>query len=68
MKVPLTETDSLLSRKEAAQYLGKICLTTLNRLAIPKIRIRRRVFYRVEDLHSWVSQQINKPEAKNDIL
>jgi len=40
----------ILSRCEAAQYLGGICKTTLFRLNIPQLKIRRRVFYRIEDL------------------
>jgi hypothetical protein len=66
MILPLTDASSLLSRKEAALYLGNICLTTLHRLAIPKIQIRRRVMYRVEDLQEWVSKQIVEPGTKND--
>jgi hypothetical protein len=45
----------ILCRKDAAQYLGGICLTTLNRINIPKLRVRRRVFYRVEDLKAWIA-------------
>jgi len=45
----LTKEDGLFSRNEAAKYLGGICLTTLHRLKIPKLRIRRRVFYRIVD-------------------
>ena len=48
----------LLSRKEAARFLGGICLTTLARLSIPCVRIRRRVFYKREVLELWVSSQI----------
>ncbi|MCL2721949.1 MAG: helix-turn-helix domain-containing protein [Treponema sp.] len=64
MTIPLTESPNLLTRREAANYLGKICLTTLNRLTIPKIRIRRRTMYRIEDLQQWVSQQIVEPGTK----
>jgi hypothetical protein len=48
----------LFNRKEAAQYLGGICLTTLHRLNIPIIKIRNRVFYRKEDLNSWIEENI----------
>jgi len=48
-------TKNVLSRKEAAAYLG-ICKTTLDRLNIPRTQIRRRVLYRREILDKWLSQ------------
>jgi len=48
---------ALISRREAANFLGGICLTTLARLSIPCVRIRRRVFYKREVLELWVSSQ-----------
>jgi hypothetical protein len=48
--------DSMLTRREAAKYLGKICLTTLSRLDIPHVQIRRRIFYRVSDLNIWLEK------------
>jgi len=52
----------VLSRCEAAQYLGGICKTTLHRLNIPRLKIRRRVFYRIEDLRKWVTENTNQIE------
>jgi hypothetical protein len=52
------ESERLLSRKEASHYLGGICLTTLHRLKIPQLKIRRRVFYRIEDLQFWIAKQM----------
>jgi len=52
----LQSTGAVLSRKEAAQYL-KICKTTLDRLTIPKTRIRRRVVYRQSALDQWLAEQ-----------
>ena len=55
-------TKEVLSRKEAAGYLG-ICKTTLDRLSIPKTQIRRRVFYRKEILDKWISQHTENKGA-----
>jgi hypothetical protein len=58
------KNDELLNRKSACSYLGGICLTTLGRLKIPQVRIRRRVLYRKKDLEKWIAEQIVKPEGK----
>jgi len=58
------QTETLLSRNDAAKFLGGICLTTLHRLCIPKIKIRRRIFYRIEDLKSWLTEQSQLTEMK----
>jgi hypothetical protein len=50
----------LLTRKEAGEYLGGICLTTLSRLNIPRVQIRRRVFYRKNDLDQWLTEHISE--------
>ena len=49
-------TGEIMSRKEAAQFLG-ICLTTLDRLNIPRTQIRRKVLYRKATLDSWLAKQ-----------
>ena len=46
----------ILSRKQAAQFLG-ICLTTLDRLDIPRTRIRHRVMYKRDVLNKWIDSQ-----------
>ncbi|MCL1992277.1 MAG: hypothetical protein FWG66_04955 [Spirochaetes bacterium] len=51
----LTSRD-LLSRKETARFIG-ICLTTLDRLDIPKTRVRHRVFYKRDVLNKWIDRQ-----------
>ena len=48
-----TETVEILSRKEAAAFLG-ICRTTLDRLDIPRTKIRHRVMYKRGVLNKWV--------------
>ncbi|MCL1955243.1 MAG: helix-turn-helix domain-containing protein [Spirochaetes bacterium] len=55
-------TKEVLSRKEAAAYLG-VCKTTLDRLSIPKTQIRRRVLYRKEIIDKWLSQHTVKDPA-----
>jgi len=50
------KTNEVLSRAEAASYLG-ICKTTLYRLDIPRAQIRKRVMYRKATLDSWLAKQ-----------
>jgi len=52
------ETD-ILSRKDTSKLLG-VCLTTLDRLGIPKTRIRHRVFYKREVLNKWIDEHTEK--------
>jgi hypothetical protein len=47
--------ENVLSRKEAAEYLG-ICKTTLDRMDIPRTKIRRRVLYRQSVLLQWLEK------------
>ena len=51
-----TSFSDILSRKQAAEFLG-ICLTTLDRLDIPRTRIRHRVFYKRDVLNKWIDSQ-----------
>jgi hypothetical protein len=55
--------SELLNRKEASVYL-RICKTTLDKLSIPRVRIRRRVFYRRLELEKWLFQNTQIKEAK----
>jgi len=59
-----SQKESLLSRKQAAVYLG-ICKTTLDRLGIPATRIRRRVFFRQTILEQWLRDNTEVKECKN---
>ena len=54
-----TENIEILSRKKAAASLG-VCLTTLDRLNIPKTKIRHRVMYRRDLLDRWLVEQTEK--------
>ena len=49
-------TTEILSRKETAVLLG-ICLTTLDRLDIPRIRIRHRVMFKRDVINKWIDDQ-----------
>jgi len=55
-------TKEVLSRREAAEYLG-VCKTTLDRLNIARTQIRRRVLYRKEILDKWIAQHTAKDLA-----
>ena len=52
-------TYDYLSRREAAKFL-RICLTTLDRLNIPRTRVRHRVMYKRDVLNNWVDEQTEK--------
>jgi excisionase family DNA binding protein len=49
-------TQDILSRKQAAQFLG-VCLTTLDRLDIPRTQVRKRVLFRKTTLEKWLEKQ-----------
>ena len=55
----------ILSRKQAAKLLG-ICLTTLDRLDIPRIRIRHRVLFKRDVLNKWIDSQTEKGKKGKD--
>jgi hypothetical protein len=46
-------TPDILSRREAAAVLG-ICRATLDRLDIPRTRVRHRVMYKRDVLNKWI--------------
>ena len=56
-------TKAVLTRREAAEYL-RIGKSTLDKLPIPKIQIRRRVLYRREAIDKWLAAQQTKQQAK----
>lgn len=55
-------TKEILSRQEAAAYLG-ICKATLDRLDIPRTQIRRRVLFRKDILDKWLASNTTKDPA-----
>jgi hypothetical protein len=59
MTITNQPTKEVMSRAVAAAYIG-IGKSTLDRLNIPKIQIRRRVLYRREAIDTWLLAQQNK--------
>jgi len=58
------DTSDILSRREAAEYLG-ICRATLDRLDIPKTRIRHRVMFKRDVLKKWIDDHTEKNKGNN---
>jgi hypothetical protein len=56
-------TSEILSRREAAAFLG-VCKATLDRLDIPKTRIRHRVMYKRVVLTKWVDDHTESKKGK----
>jgi hypothetical protein len=63
MTESLQSTGALLDRKEAAEFLH-VCKTTLDRLPIPRTRLRRRVLYRQSVLEQWLAENTETREAQ----
>jgi excisionase family DNA binding protein len=51
--------NTVMSRAQAAAYIG-IGKSTLDRLNIPKIQIRRRVLFQKETIDKWLLSQQTK--------
>jgi len=62
MATTKNQPTEVMSRAEAADYL-RIGKSTLDRLDIPKIQIRRRVLYRKEAIDKWLAQNTTKEPA-----
>ena len=58
MNTLITDHD-IFSRKQAAEFLG-ICVTTLDRLDIPRTRIRHRVMFKREVLNKWIDEKTKR--------
>lgn len=64
--------DSLLTRQEAADYLGVKEITlalwkSTNRYKLPVVKVGRLAKYRYGDLLKFVEKRtVNKPDASND--
>jgi hypothetical protein len=56
-------TVDIMSRKEAAKLLG-ICLTTLDRLDIPRTRVRHRVMFMRDVLKKWIDDNTEKSKRR----
>jgi hypothetical protein len=62
MKMKEVISSELLNRKEAAVYL-RVCKTTLDKLSIPRIKIRHLVFYRKHELEKWLDDNTQRKGA-----
>jgi hypothetical protein len=49
------QQEIVFSRTAAATYLG-VCKQTLDRLNIPRTKLRRRVLYRQSILNQWLEE------------
>ena len=57
--------SDILSRRQAAEFLG-ICRTTLDRLDIPRIKIRRRILFRREILLQWLDEHTDNVDRRQN--
>jgi len=57
-----TQPKDVMSRAQAAAYIG-IGKSTLDRLNIPKIRIRKRVLFKKEAIDQWLKEHTKKDPA-----
>jgi hypothetical protein len=55
--------EKVLSREEAAKFLG-VCKTTLDRMDLPRTKVRRRVLYRQTVLITWLEKNTTGKEAR----
>jgi hypothetical protein len=55
-------TPDILSRREAAAMLG-ICRATLDKLDIPKTRVRHRIMYKRDVLRKWIDDHTDKEKG-----
>jgi hypothetical protein len=61
-----TQTFSdVLTRHEASTYL-KVCPTTLDRLDIPRIKVRRRVLIKKSSLDKWIGKDISRGRSHRE--
>jgi hypothetical protein len=56
-------TPEIMSRKQTAKFIG-ICLTTLDRLDIPKTKVSQRIFYKAAVVRKWLDDQTEKKRSK----
>jgi len=56
-------SERVLSLKEAAAFVG-VCKTTLGRMNIPRVKIRRKVLYQKSVLLRWLEENTSLKEAR----
>jgi hypothetical protein len=62
LKMEMILVHERLTRKEAAAYL-RISKTTLDKLPIPRVKIRHLVFYRKCDIDNWLAENTQIKEV-----
>jgi len=60
-----TNSDILMSRKQVAEYLH-ICRTTLDRLNLPRIKIRRKVLFSKAAVDKWLQEQTTNHGGRHE--
>jgi hypothetical protein len=63
MTATIQPTKDVMSRAQAAAYIG-IGKSTLDRIDIPRIKIRKRVLYRKEAVDLWLAKNQGKEARK----
>jgi hypothetical protein len=58
----MEDKADVLTRKEAAKFLG-LCLTSLDRLDIPRTKFRHKVMYKREVLLKWIDEKTEKKKG-----
>jgi len=53
----------ILTRKEAAAFIG-VCQNTFDQLDIPRTNVRRRVFFKRDELNKWIDDHTEKRKGK----
>jgi len=53
----------ILTRKQAAEFIG-VCQNTLDQLDIPRTKVRRRVFYKRDEINKWIDDHTEKRRLK----
>ena len=61
----INTTSDILSRDAAAEYLS-ICKSTLDKLDIPRTKIRKRVLYRKSTLDNWLVKQEKTEKQRHE--
>jgi hypothetical protein len=64
MKTPLITSD-ILTRQQAAEYLH-VCRTTLDRLNLPRIQLRRRIVFKKAILEAWLEEHTQIKGARHE--
>jgi hypothetical protein len=47
--------ENVLTRREAADYL-RVCLSSFDKLGVPRIQVRRKMLFRRETLDKWLAE------------